>query len=376
MRVLIAPDKFKGSLSSAEVAAHLAAGLARAGVHTVTLPLADGGDGSVATALAAGFTPLPVTVQDALGKPHASVIAVSADTAIVEVANTCGIAGLRGRSRDAMVASSYGFGQAIRVAIEGPRERLVLALGGSASTDGGVGMLAALGFRFLDRAGRPVTATAGNLSRIHRVDGHSSAGLRDVELVIACDVNSPLLGIDGAAAVFGPQKGADAAQVATLEAGLANIVDAFERSGYSDATAAAQQAGAGAAGGIGFAAMMLGASFVSGATYFLDLLRFDDYAASVDLILTGEGRLDDQSLHGKLPSAVVERAGSKPVIAVVGRNALGSARAAGRFAAVIAVADHCDVDTAGNPQLTARLLQQIGNRIGIRYAAPSAVDHG
>ncbi|MFI9503614.1 glycerate kinase [Nocardia sp. NPDC052566] len=364
MRVLIAPDKFKGSLTATEVADHLAHGLAEAGAHTRTLPLADGGDGSVAAALAAGFRPVPVTVHGATGEQHDTVIACDGDVAIVEVANTCGLAALPAGPRDALAASSYGFGEAIRAALRLSPERLVLALGGSASTDGGIGMLAALGYRFLDPAGRLVTPTARHLDRIHRVDGDHAVGIGDIELVVASDVTSPLLGSTGAATVFGPQKGADAAQVAALEAGLTTLVDAFARSGYHGAATAALAPGSGAAGGIGFAATMLAATVVSGADYFLDLLDFDRHAAHADLIITGEGRLDEQTLHGKLPAAVAARVTPTPLIAVVGRNDLGSAATANGFADVIAVGDLSTADTTADPLLTAHLLRRIGTRIG------------
>jgi len=174
MRVLIAPDKFKGSLTAAQVADHLAKGLAEAGAHSRTLPLADGGDGSVAAALASGFHPLPVTVRGATGQSHSTVIAVDDDTAIVEVANTCGLSTLPGGVRAPMSASSYGFGEAIRAALAFSPRRLVLALGGSASTDGGIGMLAALGYRFLDPAGHLLAPTAENLNLIHCVDSRGT----------------------------------------------------------------------------------------------------------------------------------------------------------------------------------------------------------
>ncbi len=322
MRVLIAPDKFKGSLTAAEVADHLAKGLTEAGAHSRTLPLADGGDGSVAAALAAGFGSLPVDVCGATGQHHHSVVAFNADTTIVEVANTCGLATLPGGVLAPMTASSYGFGQAIRAALSLSRRRLVLALGGSASTDGGIGMLAALGYRFLDRAGDLLAATTDNLDRIHRVDRSHAVDLEGIELIVAGDVTSPLLGLTGAAAVFGPQKGATAAQVAQLDAGLDNLVVALTRSGYAGADAAAHASGSGAAGGIGFAALLLGATTASGAEYFLDLLDFDRWVADADLVITGEGRLDHQTLQGKLPAAVALRAAPTPVIAVVGRNDL------------------------------------------------------
>src|SRR6476469_3040102 len=200
MRVLIAPDKFKGSLTAAQVADHLANGLTEAGAHSRTLPLADGGDGSVAAALANGFHPLTVLVHGATGQKHDSVVAYNDDTAIVEVANTCGLATLPGGVRAPMTASSYGFGEAIRAATTLGRGRLVLALGGSASTDGGIGMLAALGHRFLDRTCQLLDPSAENLNLIHRVDSSHAVDVGGIDLIVAGDVTSPLLGQTGAAA--------------------------------------------------------------------------------------------------------------------------------------------------------------------------------
>ncbi|MEV3902460.1 glycerate kinase [Mycobacterium sp. NPDC050551] len=371
MRVLVAPDKFKGSLTAAEVADHLATGLAEAGAITTTLPLADGGDGSVAAALAGGFHPLPVEVHGATGRPHRGLVAFDGDTAIVEVADTCGLATLPGRVRAPMTATSRGLGEAVRAALALSRHQLVLALGGSASTDGGIGMLGALGYRFLDRTGDPVSPVPGNLKRIHRVDSRHVVDLRGVRLTVAGDVTSPLLGPAGAAAVFGPQKGADAGQVVQLEAGLSNLVDAFGRSGVHNAAALAQCAGAGAAGGIGYAAMLLGATTVSGADYFLELLDFDRHVADADLVVTGEGRLDHQTLRGKLPCAVALRAAPTPVVAAVGRSDLDDDTARSRFTDVFAVADHADGDTARDPRRTALILRRLGTLITRQFAATS-----
>lgn len=373
MRVLIAPDKFKGSLTAAEVAQHLANGLAQAGAHSTTLPLADGGDGSVAAALASGFHPLPVTVRGATGQRQA-IVAFNADTAIVEVANTCGLATLPSRVRCPMTASSYGFGEALLAARTLGRKRLVLALGGSASTDGGVGMLAALGYRFLDRAGQVVAPVARNLARIHRVDGRGALDLGEFELILASDVTSPLLGPTGATAVFGPQKGATAAQVAHLEVGLENLVVAFTGSGQPHAATAARAPGSGAAGGVGFAAMLLGATTASGADYFLDLLDFDRFVNDADLVITGEGRLDHQTLQGKLPAAVAQRAAPTPAVAVVGRNNLHHHTANTGFAGIFALADLTDRDTSRDPHRTAELLRHIGTHIGTNYAALADTD--
>ena len=184
---------------------------------------------------------------------------------------------------------------------------------------------------------------------------------------MAGDVTSPLLGPVGAAAVFGPQKGATAAQVTRLHAGLDNLVAALGRSGLDNAGTLARACGSGAAGGIGFAAMLLGATKTSGAEYFLNLLNFDRFAADADLVITGEGRLDSQTLQGKLPAAVALRAAPAPVIAVVGRNDLDDTVNTD-FADVVAVADFADGDTSRDPVRTAELLQHIGTQIGSRWA--------
>jgi glycerate kinase len=364
MRVLIAPDKFKGSLSATAVADNLAKGFVEAGVETATLPLADGGDGSVAAALAAGFQPHACTVADALGRPRPTTIAVRGSTAVIELASSCGLSTLPSGVLAPMTASSYGFGEAIRYAIGLGARRLVLALGGSASTDGGTGILSALGYHFCDISGNDLSPTAQNLNRTRRVRCGDAVDLRGIELIAASDVTSTLLGPSGAAAIFGPQKGASLAQIDRLEAGLKTLVAAMQRSGWSDADACALAPGAGAAGGCGFAAMMLGAQIVSGADYFLDLLGFDQRLRDVDLVVTGEGRLDNQTLAGKLPVAVARRASPIPVIAVVGRNDLGDQ--ATPFREVFAVADRSDTDTAGDGRRTAILLREIGTHVGYR----------
>jgi glycerate kinase len=265
-----------------------------------------------------------------------------------------------------MTASSYGFGEAIRSASTTSR-RLVLALGGSASTDGGTGMLAALGYRFLDRSGNLLAPTAENLNTIHWVDDRDVVDLVGIELVVAGDVTSPLTGPTGAAAVYGPQKGATAARVAHLDEGLRHLVAAFTRCGSEDAATFAHTAGSGAAGGIGFGALLLGGSMLSGAQYFLDLLGFDRHVAEADLVITGEGRLDRQTLQGRLPAAVAVRAAPTPVIAVVGRNELECGAGTG-FTDVLAVADYTNVDTSRDSQLTAEVLQSIGTQIGSQFA--------
>ncbi|KOS57595.1 glycerate kinase [Rhodococcus rhodochrous] len=365
MRVLIAPDKFKGSLSAVQVAEHLKAGLITRKIDSRVLPLADGGDGSVDAAVAAGFTPHPVTVAGATGLPNCGRIALREATAVVEVANICGLTTLPGARTAALDTSSLGLGQAIGHALRHDPTRLVLALGGSASTDGGIGMLAALGFTFHDVAGRQLRVCGRTLPQIHTIDSSHTVNLAGIEIVVAGDVTNPLLGPTGTAAVYGLQKGATDADIRFLDAGLDNLVAAFVRSGYPHARQIANAPGAGSAGGIGFAAMLLGARMVSGAQYFLDLLDFDTALTDVDLVVTGEGSIDEQTAHGKLLAVLAERARPVPVIAVAGRNLLPRHRweRAG-FIRVYALSDYTDRDTATDSRLSGRLLRRIGNEIG------------
>ncbi len=364
MNVLIAPDKFKGSLTAAQVVHHLGRGLDQRGVHHVGLPLADGGDGSVAAAVAAGFRPVEVDVAAATGERHSAAIAFDGVTAVVEVANTCGLHTLPSSTPAPLRSSSAGLGDAVRAALQLEAKRIVLALGGSASTDGGTGMLAVLGAVFRDEAGQPVTPDGGTLGRIHTVDLAGVPDLSTTEILSASDVQNPLTGPDGAAAVYGPQKGADPGQVVGLDAGLTHLVDRLVACGHPTARALAVTAGAGAAGGLGFAGLLLGGHAVSGADFFLDLLQFEAHLDGCDLVITGEGRIDDQTLHGKLPAIVARRAGPIPVVAVVavvGRSDLtDTARHAMGLAAVHAIADQTDRNPADDPALSAQLLEDLG----------------
>ncbi|MEU7141758.1 glycerate kinase [Nocardia sp. NPDC046473] len=365
MRVLVAPDKFKGSLTAAEVAVRLAQGLAGAGVESRQLPLADGGDGSVDAAVAAGFTARSCTVAGAMGTPWRGRMAVCGDTVIVEVANTCGLATLPGGRKEPLDASSLGLGQAVRQALLLSPGRVVLALGGSASTDGGMGLLTGFGFRFTDDAGRVLPPSGRALLRIAAVDAAAAVRLPPVDLVVASDVTNPLTGPEGAAAVYGPQKGADPVDVHLLDRGLRHLVEMLSCNGFPEAERLAMTPGAGSAGGLGFAAMLLGARMSSGAEFFLDLLDFDRHCAAADLVITGEGSLDAQTEQGKLPAAVARRAKPVPVIAVTGRTELPRNRwSRTGFAEVYALADYTDRDTARDPSLTADLLVRIGRRIG------------
>jgi glycerate kinase len=373
VRALIAPDKFKGSLTAGEVAGALAAGLRSATavtgsagtIHCELLPLADGGDGSVDAAVASGFTRRSYTVSGPTGQPVQANIAFDGATAVVEVANTCGLGLLPGGTLDPLGASSRGFGEAVLFALSLRPARIVLALGGSASTDGGMGMLTALGYSFRDADGRQLSGSGGALARIHSIHRTALAELADTELVVASDVHNPLLGAQGAPAVFGPQKGAGPEELTALDNGLEHFVAQLAAAGFADADRLAGRPGAGSAGGIGYACLLLGAQQVSGADYFLDLLNFNARKDTCDVVITGEGSLDEQTLAGKLPAAVARRSASRPVIAVAGRSLLPQERWAEMdLTRVYTLAEYTDQDSSKDPELSAALLRRIGRDIG------------
>nr|WP_156270652.1 glycerate kinase [Kocuria sediminis] len=368
---MVAPDKFKGSLTAGQVAQHLAEGLHESdpGIEVRVLPLADGGDGSVAAALGTGYRPVTVPVTGPTGHPATTTIAFDGTTAVVEVATTAGLQMLPAGRLAPRESSSIGFGQAIRAALEHRPARIVLALGGSATTDGGAGMLSALGAVFTDRSGRPFTPTGATLDRIADVDLTRMVDLEGVELIAAIDVDNPLLGPNGAAAVYGPQKGATPDDVEVLESGLGALLRRLWEAGWP-AEAAAGVPGAGAAGGLGWAAMLMGARMVSGAGFFLDLLDFDTEVAGCDLVITGEGKLDTQTLAGKLPLVMARRATPVPVIAVVGHNALGVDNLPIHgIKQVHALSAMTEADSASDPELSAALLRETGRTIA-RTLAP------
>ncbi|WP_433327145.1 glycerate kinase [Spirillospora sp. CA-294931] len=323
--VVIAPDKFKGSLSAAEVAGHVAAGLRRARPELCVdpMPVADGGEGTVDAAVSAGFTRVRARVSGPMGEPVTASYAVRGDTAVVELAEASGLRLLGDAPREPLTASSHGTGELIDAALLGGATRIVLGLGGSACTDGGAGMATALGARLLTAEGRPVAPGGGGLGSLAFIDLRLIAErLREVEVVVAGDVDSPLLGPEGAAAVFAPQKGADPGQVRVLESALARL-DAVVRRDLG--VHAAGQPGAGAAGGVGFGALaFLGAAVRPGIAYLLDLLGFPGRVEGARLVITGEGSLDRQSLRGKAPVGVARAAARAgvPAVAVAGRCAL------------------------------------------------------
>ncbi|MFJ7243835.1 glycerate kinase [Kitasatospora sp. NPDC098652] len=341
--VVVAPDKFKGTLEGAEVAARIAAGIRRAapGSDVRELPVADGGEGTLAAALAAGFDRVPAKVAGPTGLPVDAALAVRGDTAVVELAQASGLARLPGGRTAPLAAGSYGVGQLISRAVSSGAKRIVLGLGGSACTDGGAGMVQALGVRLRDADDVELPPGGAALRRLERIDlGPLAELLTGVDVVVACDVDNPLLGPRGATAVYGPQKGADGDDLVVLEQGLTRFADQVAAVTGRDVREAP---GAGAAGGVGFAALaLLGATMRPGIELLLELLGFDEAVRGARLVVTGEGCLDAQTLHGKAPAGVAAaaaRAGVR-VAAVAGRLELSEPewRAAG-FTAAIALTD-------------------------------------
>lgn len=321
-RVLVAPDKFKGSLTASAVAAAVAAGL-RSVVPDLDVwqtPVADGGEGTLQAAVSAGYTPVPVRVEGPVGDPVDTSYAVHEGVAVVEMADACGLSRLPGGRLQPLRASSFGLGQVMAAALDVGCRQVVLGIGGSASTDGGAGMLSALGARFLDAAGNELPRGGAALADLDRVDQSGlHPGLARVDVLVAGDVDNPLLGSRGAAAVYGPQKGATPADVQTLDAALAQLVAVLE------APAAAERPGAGAAGGVGFGAFaVLGARAQPGIELLMQLTGFHDQLGGSSLVITGEGFLDSQTLSGKAPAGVAAaaRAAGVAVVAVAGQCTL------------------------------------------------------
>jgi len=324
VKIVIASDKFKGSLTAAEVAEALSVGLRRAipDVEIVRVPVADGGDGVLAAALEAGYELCPVTVEGPTGEPVDTAFARRDDFALVELADASGLLRLTGAPAP-LTTSTIGTGQLLAAAIGAGCRDIVLGVGGSCSTDGGAGLAVGLGALILDSSGNPLPPGGAALAESATLDlSQLRERLDDVRITLASDVDNPLLGPSGAAAVYGPQKGAAPDDVAVLEEALARWADLVADTTGHDFRDAP---GSGAAGGAGFAALaLLDADMRPGVETVLELVGFEAAAADADLVITGEGSLDEQTLHGKAPvgvAAACRRLGV-PVVAVCGRTTL------------------------------------------------------
>lgn len=310
--VLLALDSFKGSLTSLQAAGAVARGIRRVwpDCRTLTVPVADGGEGMLEVLGAAGVCRLHTcTAHDPLMRPVEAGYGVSADgrTAYIETAQAVGLPLLAAEERNPLLTTTWGAGDVIADALQCGCRRFVLGLGGSATCDAGTGLLRRLGFRFYDADGRLCGGTGGGLQSIVRMEsGDLLPGLQESEFVAACDVNNPLYGPLGAACVFAPQKGADARQVELLDAGLQQFARVAKAYTATDVNALP---GAGAAGGLGAAlCAFLHARLQSGAELLLGELDFDRLLAGASCVVTGEGHADRQTLMGKVPQAVLQAA--------------------------------------------------------------------
>ena len=355
MKILLAPDSFKGCLTAREVADALAAGLRR--VHPacdpVILPVADGGEGFCAAVLSArGGEWVQADTVDPLGRPMEARYAVCGDTAVVEVAAASGLPLLRNGERHPLQTTSFGTGMLIRDALDRGLRKMLIGLGGSATHDAGTGLLSALGFRFLDASGKELPGIGASLGRIAGIDRSGAhPALAGTHFTAACDVDTPLFGPSGAAEVFAPQKGATPEEVRLLDAGTAAFAEVVRRempdqvghdgetAGLDGETVGQDAKGYGAAGGIGWALhTMLGARLESGIDLVLDAAGFDTLLRDAALVITGEGRLDGQTARGKAAAGILRRAqrAGVPVAAVCGRIAPGPALP---FSRILALAD-------------------------------------
>lgn len=331
MKLVIAPDSFKESLSAPEVAAAIARGWSRARPLDEILlrPMADGGEGTVDAVLAAtGGERRECTVRGPLGAPvQAHWGWLEEGAAVIEMAAASGLHWVAPELRDATRTTSYGTGELIRAALDAGARKIILGLGGSATNDGGMGLLQALGVRFLDERGEPLGDGGAALAGLHAIDlAGLDPRLAGVEVEVAADVNNPLCGEHGASAVFGPQKGASPEQVRQLDAALARYAEVAARTLGQDHSLFP---GVGAAGGLGFAARaFLKARFRPGVELVAEVSGLAEALQGADLAITGEGRLDEQSLHGKTPIGVARlaREAGVPLIALAGSLGKGYGR--------------------------------------------------
>ncbi|MCG9713687.1 glycerate kinase [Shewanella insulae] len=328
MKIVIAPDSYKESLSAMEVATEIARGFCEVlpDAEFIKLPVADGGEGTVQSMVdATGGKLVELKVTGPLGSQvdaHYGLLGQEAPgqrTAVIEMASASGLHHVPSLLRDPLVTTSYGTGELICHALNSGVTHLILGLGGSATNDGGAGMLQALGAHLLDNDGKPLRPGGAALEHLANVDiGELHPRLAQVAIEVACDVDNPLCGDKGASATFGPQKGADEIMVDRLDKALSHFADITHAAGLKECR---DMPGAGAAGGMGFAMLAyLGAKLRPGIDIVMETVRLSEHLKGADLVITGEGRLDSQTLHGKTPMGVTREANKQgiPVIAIAG----------------------------------------------------------
>ena len=377
MKIVIAPDSYKESLSALEVAQAVEAGFRQVfpDADYVLVPVADGGEGTVDAMVAAtGGRKETVTVSGPLGEPVEAFYGLTGDgdTAVIEMAAASGLALVPPDRRNPLLTSSRGTGELIRAALDAGARRFILGIGGSATNDGGAGMVQALGVRLLDLEGRELDGSGGDLARLERIDVSAlDPRLAECRIEVACDVDNPLTGARGASAVFGPQKGATPEMVQALDANLARLARIV---GRDLGVAVDTVPGAGAAGGMGAAMLaFFGATLKPGIEIVTAAVDLDDHVRDADLVITGEGRIDFQTVHGKTPIGVarVAKRHGKPVIGIAGSLGaeVGVVHAHGIDAVFSVLGKPCTLDealrdAAANVELTARNVAAV-LRIGL-----------
>jgi len=324
MKILIAPDSFKGSLSALEVAAAIQKGIKKTdtSIETILVPMADGGEGTVQSLVdATDGKIIELSVHDPLFREIKSFYGIMGDgkTAVIEMAAASGLPLLKPEERNPLKTTSFGFGELIKDAIDRGCNEIILGLGGSATNDGGIGMAQALGVRFLDEQGNEVGSGGGELMKIKTVDYSGiDPRLNDVKFIAACDVDNPLCGEKGASNVYGRQKGATDNDVNFLDSGLSHFAQIIEnKTGLN----LKDYSGAGAAGGLGFGVMIfLKGKLERGFDIVARITKLAEKMAGADLVITGEGQIDFQTAHGKTPFGVAQLAKAKniPVVAIAG----------------------------------------------------------
>lgn len=321
MKFLLAPDKFRGSLTAYEVCQAMSEGIREVipKAEIVVLPMADGGEGTAEIlTLNAGGKMHTAHVSNPLGRTIEAEYGLSANgkTAFIEMATASGLRLLSSEECNPLKTTTFGTGELINKAVEQGADHIILGIGGSATTDGGIGMAAAMGWQFLDAEGHVLSPTGESMINIHQILPPIQP--TDLTVEVACDVTAPLYGPDGAAHLYGPQKGADAETVAQLEAGLQHLARVVERDFSVDI---AHVPGTGAAGGLGFGALFfLNATLKEGVKIVMEQTRFETHLNDTDLVLTGEGKIDGQTLQGKLIAGIAGAAQKQhiPVAALCG----------------------------------------------------------
>jgi glycerate kinase len=329
MKIVVAPNSFKGSLSASQAAAAIARGVrqARPDAEVVEIPVADGGEGTVEALVSARQgTYRTVEVEGPLGDPVQATYGLvdGGATGVIELASASGLTLIPLDRRDPRRASTYGFGQLLDTVRRHGVASMIAGIGGSATNDGGAGMAQALGYRLLDASGRDLPRGGAALARLERIDSSGfDPGWRSISVMVACDVTNPLTGPQGASHVYGPQKGADEAAVLELDRALARLAEIVEREMGKEV---AEIPGAGAAGGAGAGLIaFLGARLLPGAPLVVEASGFDEALAGARLVITGEGRVDAQTAYGKAPGEVARRARASgiPVLLLAGSRGPG-----------------------------------------------------